>query len=54
MEGGLDTDLVGGDEVADEEEDAHDDVLCDGDDVGARDLEDLEALLGGCVEIDVV
>ena len=46
--------LVCGNEVADEEKDAHDDVLRDGDDVGARDLEDLDALLDGSVQVDVV
>jgi hypothetical protein len=46
--------LVRGDEVADEEEDAHHDVLRDGDDVGAGDLEDLDPALDGRVEVDVV
>ena len=46
--------LVGGGEVPDEEEDAHDDVLGDRDDVRARDLEDLDTLLNGSIEIDVV
>ena len=48
------TDLVGGDEVADEDEHAHDGVLSDGDDVGAGDLEDLDALGDRGVEVDVV
>ena len=48
------TDLVGGDEVADKQEDAHDDVLSNGDDVGAGDLEDLDATGSSSVEVDVV
>lgn len=52
---GLDL-LVGGDEVADEDEDGHDDVLGDGDDVGAGDLGDGDAAVGlvGGIEVDVV
>ena len=48
--------LVGGDEVADEEEDGHDDVLSDGDDVGAGDLGHGDTAIGGVggVEVDVV
>ena len=46
--------LVCGHEVAHEQEDAHDDVLCDGDDVGASDLEHLNALLDTGIEVDVV
>ena len=46
--------LVGGDKVADEEEDAHDDVLCDRGDVRAGHLEDLDPAVDGSVEIDVV
>lgn len=46
--------LVGGDEVADEEENAHDDVLRDGGDVRAGDLQDLDLALDGGVEVDVV
>lgn len=48
--------LVGGDEIADEGEDGHDDVLGDGDDVGAGDLSDGDAAIGlVCgVEVDVV
>ena len=42
------------DEVADEEEDAHDDVLGHRDDIRARDLEDLDTLLDGSIEVDVV
>ena len=49
-----DTNLVGGDKVADEQKDAHDDVLGNGDDVRAGDLENLDALLDGRVQIDVV
>ena len=43
-----------GDEVADEQKDAHDDVLGDGHDIRARNLEHLNALLDGRVEVDVV
>ena len=48
--------LVGGHKVADEDQDGHDDVLSDGDDVGARDLSDRDAAIGGVcgVEVDVV
>ena len=46
--------LVCGHEVADEEEDGHHDVLCDRDDVRARHLEHLDALLDGSVEVDVI
>ena len=48
--------LVGRDEVADEDEDGHDDVLGDGDDVGAGDLSDGDTAVGlvGSVEVDVV
>ena len=46
--------LVCGNEVADEEKDAHDDVLRNGDDIRAGDLEDLDALLNGSVQVDVV
>lgn len=48
--------LVGGDKVADEDEDGHDDVLSDGDDVGASDLSDGDAAVGlvGSVQVDVV
>lgn len=48
--------LVGGDEVADEEEDGHDDVLSDGDDVGAGDLGDGDTTVGdvGDVKVNVV
>lgn len=48
--------LVRGDEVADEHEDRHDDVLGDRDDVGARHFGDGDAAVGlvGRVEVDVV
>jgi hypothetical protein len=48
--------LVGGDEVADESEDGHDNVLSDGDDVGASDLSDGDTAVGlvGGIEVDVV
>ena len=42
------------DKVADEQEDAHDDVLGDRDDVGASDLEHLDALLRRGVEVNMV
>ena len=43
---GLDL-FVGGDEVADEGEDGHDDVLGDGNDVRAGDFGDGDAAIGG-------
>jgi hypothetical protein len=46
--------LVGGYEVPDEQEDAHDDVLRDGDDVGAGHLEDLDPVLDSSVQVNVV
>jgi len=48
--------LVGGDEVADEHQDGHDDVLCYRDDVGPRHLGDRDAAVGlvGRVEVDMV
>lgn len=48
--------LVRGHKVADEEQDRHDDVLGDRDDVGASDLGDGDTAVGlvGGVEIDVV
>lgn len=48
--------LTGGTEVADEGEDGHDDVLGDGDDVGAGDFGDGDAAVGlvGDVQVDVV
>lgn len=48
--------LVGGHEVADEDEDCHDDVLGDGDDVAASDLGNGDTAIGGVggVEVDVV
>lgn len=52
---GLDL-LVGGDEVADEDEDGHDDMLGDGDDVGAGHLGDGDAAVGGVggIQVNVV
>ena len=49
-------DLVGGDEVADEDEDGHDDMLGDGDDVRAGHLDDSDTAVGlvGEVEVDMV
>lgn len=43
-------------EVADKHQDGHDDVLGDGDDVGAGHFGDGDAAIGlvGCVEVDVV
>jgi hypothetical protein len=48
--------LVGGDKVADEEEDGHDDVLSDRDNVGTSDLSDGDTAVGlvGGIEIDVI
>jgi hypothetical protein len=46
--------LVRGHEVADEEEDRHDDVLRDGDDVRARHLHHLDVPLHRRIEVDVV
>jgi len=48
--------FVGRDEVSDEGENGHDDVLSDGDDVGSGDLSNGDTAIGlvGCVEIDVV
>lgn len=48
--------LVGRDEVADEVEDGHDNVLGDGDDVAAGDFGDGDTTVGlvGSVEVDVV
>lgn len=43
-----------GDEVANEQEHAHDDMLSDRDDVGSRDLQNLNLLVDGSVEVDVV
>ena len=52
---GLDL-LVGGDKVADEGQDGHEDVLGDGDDVGAGDFGDRDPAVGlvGGIEVDVV
>jgi hypothetical protein len=48
--------LVGGDEVADESEDGHDDMLSDRDNVGASDLGDGDTAVGlvGRIEVDVI
>lgn len=46
--------LMGGDEVADEDEHGHDDVLGNRDDIGAGDLSDSDLALVGSVEVDVV
>jgi hypothetical protein len=48
--------LVGGNEVADEGEDGHDNVLSDGDDVAASDLGDGDTTVGlvGGVQVDMV
>lgn len=48
--------LVGGDKVAQQHQDGHDDVLGDGDDVGAGDLGDGDAAVGlvGGGQVDVV
>lgn len=48
--------LVSGHKVADEDEDGHDNVLGDGDDVGASDLSDGDTAVGavGSIEVDVV
>lgn len=46
--------LVGGYEVAHEEQDAHHDVLSDRGHVRARHFDDIDVLLGGGVEVDVV
>lgn len=48
--------LVGGDKVADESEDGHDDMLGDGDNVGASDFSDGDTAVGlvGGIEVDVV
>ena len=47
---------MGGDEVADEDEDGHYDVLGDGDDVGTGHFGDGDAAVGlvGGIEVDVV
>jgi len=48
--------LVGGDEVADQDEDSHDDVLSDGHHVGAGDLGNGDTAVGrvGSIQVDVV
>ena len=47
---------MGGDEVADEGEDGHDDVFGNGDDIGASHLGNGDAAVGlvGGIEVDVV
>lgn len=52
---GLDL-LVCGNEVADENEDGHDDMFGDGDDVGASHFGDGDSAVGlvGCVQVDVI
>jgi hypothetical protein len=46
--------FMSGDEVTNKEQNAHHNVLCYGRDVGTRDFEDLNALLSGGVEVDMV
>ena len=46
--------LVSWNEVPDEEQHAHHDVLSDGRDVRASDLEDLETLFHCSIEVDMV
>lgn len=48
--------LVGGDEVADKNENGHDDVFCDRNDIGAGNFGDGDAAVSfvGCVEVDMV
>lgn len=46
--------LVCRDEVPDEQQDAHDDVLSDGDNVRSRYFEHLYSLLHRCIQVDVV
>ena len=46
--------LVSRDKVPDKEQDIHDDMLCDGGSVRASDLQDVQALLGSSIEVDVV
>ena len=46
--------FMGGDKIADQEEDVHDDVLCNRDDVGAGDLCNGDLLLVSGVEVNVV
>lgn len=48
--------LVGGNEVADQEQNSHDDVLSNGDNVGASDLGDGDTAVGsvGSVQVNVV
>lgn len=48
--------LVGGDEIADQDEDGHDDVLSDGDDIAAGDLGDGDTAVSGVggIEVNVI
>lgn len=46
--------LVRGNKVANQQEDRHDDMLCDRHNVGASDFEDLDVFLNGGIEIDMV
>jgi len=52
---GLDL-LMCWDEIADENEDGHDDMLGDGDDIGAGDFGNGDTTIGlvGCIEVNVV
>ena len=48
--------LVCGDKIADQDEDGHDDMFCDGDDVRASNFCDCDTAVGlvRCVQVDVV
>lgn len=43
-----------GHEITDKEEDAHDDVLSNGHNIGSRNLEDLDLVVDSRVEVDMV
>ena len=45
---------MGRNKVPDEEEDGHDDVLSNGDDIGASDFQNLDAVLDSGVKVNVV
>ena len=45
---------MGRNKVPDEEEDGHDDVLSNGNDIGARDFQNLDVVLDSGVEVNVV
>ena len=45
---------MGRNKVPDEEEDGHDDVLSNGNDIGAGDFQNLDAVLDNGVEVNVV